>query len=125
MPPAPERVRPASLPQGADSVRAIASVTPFAGGVAVGVGGEIDLDSAEYLRQVLIRAMAACGDGDRIALDLSAVTFCDCSGLDVLLWARRRTRRKHRSMTITAASRQVIRLLELTGSTRLLSEGAT
>lgn len=53
------------------------------------VVGAIDLDSAPLLRVSLEQCLL---DGIRsIDVDLSAVTFCDCTGLNLLLFARRRT----------------------------------
>ncbi|KOG36840.1 hypothetical protein ADK34_00090 [Streptomyces viridochromogenes] len=76
------------------------------------------------LRTALAEEMAACEAGRGLALDLSEVTFCDSTGLNTLLRARQRALKEHRSLTITAASPQVIRLLEITGADRLFVEGA-
>ncbi|MEU6865576.1 STAS domain-containing protein [Streptomyces sp. NPDC046876] len=96
------------------------TVTSSVGGVmVVAVSGEIDLHSAVHLRRALAAALAGCQDQFEIALDLSAVTFCDCSGLNALLRARRRARRECVSLTISAAAPPVSRLLELTGTAAL------
>ncbi|MFD9061136.1 STAS domain-containing protein [Kitasatospora purpeofusca] len=63
------------------------AIASFDGGLAtVVVTGEIDYDTMPRLREVL----GACftGEPSRIGVDLSGVTFCDCAGLNVLLWAR-------------------------------------
>ncbi|MFE2324345.1 STAS domain-containing protein [Streptomyces sp. NPDC059385] len=86
------------------------------------VVGEIDFDNAAQLRQTLLTALAAHRGG--VSLDLSAVMFCDCSGLSVLLRARRYASDQHLSLRISAVSRPVRRLLELTGTASLLTEHA-
>jgi anti-sigma B factor antagonist len=49
----------------------------------VTLAGEIDLSSAPLVRAVLARCLH---DGIRtIDIDLGAVTFCDCSGLNLFL----------------------------------------
>ncbi|WP_051786633.1 MULTISPECIES: STAS domain-containing protein [Streptomyces] len=90
----------------------------------VGIGGELDIAAVMELRTALAEEMAACEAGRGLALDLSEVTFCDSTGLNTLLRARQRALKEHRSLTITAASPQVIRLLEITGADRLFVEGA-
>ncbi|MEW2414801.1 STAS domain-containing protein [Streptomyces sp. NPDC046866] len=96
------------------------TVTSSVSGVmVVAVSGEIDLNSAAYLRQAFAAALAACRDGCEIAMDLSAVTFCDCSGLNALLRARRRARDEGVTLTISAAAPPVGRLLELTETAHL------
>jgi ABC-type transporter Mla MlaB component len=51
------------------------------------VAGELDISGAARLDEEIAAAAAACGS---LVLDLSGVTFCDSSGLAVLLRARRR-----------------------------------
>ncbi|MFD3663712.1 STAS domain-containing protein [Streptomyces sp. NPDC058659] len=97
------------------------SMRPKAGGAVVSVRGELDIDSATHLRTALMRAMEACEDGGGLTLDLSGVTFCDSTGLNALLRARRRALSEHRSLTITATSPQVTRLLEMTGAAQLFA----
>ncbi|MFF0425386.1 STAS domain-containing protein [Streptomyces sp. NPDC004520] len=95
---------------------------PNANGAAVIVRGELDIESATHLRTVLLQAMEACGEGAALTLDLSQVEFCDSSGLNVLLRARQRALSEHRSLVITAASPQMTRLLEITGSAQLFAD---
>ncbi|MEU2394645.1 STAS domain-containing protein [Streptomyces sp. NPDC007369] len=96
-------------------------VKPGDGGAAVSVSGEIDMASAMHLEQALTAVMAGCENRGLIMLDLSAVRFCDCSGLNVLL----RARHAHRLLVVTAASRPVTRLLEVTGTAALFGGGVT
>ncbi|MGW1963585.1 STAS domain-containing protein [Streptomyces sp. NPDC001935] len=91
-----------------------------AGGATVSIHGEIDLPRAERLRQALLQAATECRNDGTITLDMSDVTFCDGSGLDELLRARRRALCEHHSLAIAAASPNVRHLLELTGTAALL-----
>ncbi|MFJ7243028.1 STAS domain-containing protein [Kitasatospora sp. NPDC098652] len=85
-------------------------VPPF----TVRVSGEIDLDSAPDLRRELSRALA---DHRQVVLDLSQVTFMDCSGLNVLMEARNQADRNGARLALRGITRPVARLLELTGLT--------
>jgi anti-anti-sigma factor len=55
--------------------------------VVIHVDGEIDYGTASQLREEAARAVQAAGN-PRLVLDLGGVTFCDSSGLAVLvgLW---------------------------------------
>lgn len=88
-------------------------VTPF----TVRPYGEIDLYTAPGLRHELTRALA---DHRTVVLDLSQVTFMDCSGLRVLLDARAQADRGGRCLVLHGIGRPVARLLELTGLSRRL-----
>ncbi|MCZ4124856.1 MULTISPECIES: STAS domain-containing protein [Streptomyces] len=84
----------------------------------IAVAGDIDLDSAPLLRVSLEQCLL---DGIRsIDVDLSAVTFCDCSGLNLFLSARRRTAAAGGALCLHHPSRSVARLFALTGFTSLL-----
>ncbi|MCT4353887.1 STAS domain-containing protein [Streptomyces sp. Je 1-79] len=121
MAPLPDSARPAL--QEAEDGRIAVSVTPTAGGgVLVKVCGELDLDSVTHLRTTLLHALAVC-DGAGVALDLSGVTFCDSIGLNALLRARMQAADDRHPLTITAASPQVTRLLEITGAAPLFESG--
>ncbi|MFI2735943.1 STAS domain-containing protein [Streptomyces sp. NPDC018711] len=78
------------------------------------VCGEIDLEDADELRRDLVAALdsSACG----LDIDLSGVTFCDCSGLHVLLRLNRLARHAGKTLVLTALGPRVARLLELTGT---------
>ncbi|MFE2167747.1 STAS domain-containing protein [Streptomyces sp. NPDC059447] len=87
---------------------------PRAGTVQVVVSGEIDLDNAAFVRQVLLTALVS--HRGTLLVDLERVTFCDCAGLNTLLTARRAALRAGRGLRITTAGRRVERLLNLTGT---------
>jgi anti-sigma B factor antagonist len=81
--------------------------------------GEIDLDTAPALRDALARCLH---DGVRtIDVDLSAVTFCDCSGLNTFLEAALLTGAAGGSLRLHHPGRAVVRLFTLTGCDALFS----
>lgn len=75
----------------------------------VRIVGEIDLDAAPRLRRVLERA-APDSTGD-LLVDLSGVTFMDCSGLAPLLEAKNRLKSR---LTLHGVPQRVLELLRLT-----------
>ncbi|MEU7072424.1 STAS domain-containing protein [Streptomyces narbonensis] len=83
------------------------------------VSGEIDMDDAAGLREALATALAASRSG--LDIDLAAVTFCDSSGLDVLLDLNRRAMDAGKTLVLTAVSRPTALLLSLTGAQRVLT----
>jgi anti-anti-sigma factor len=82
------------------------------------VSGEADLEGARTLERALERALAFPGGLD---LDLAAVRFCDCSGLNVLLRVRQRAEATGTTVTLRAASPCVERLLALTDTRALFT----
>ncbi|WP_244291130.1 STAS domain-containing protein [Streptomyces subrutilus] len=89
------------------------------GMVDVCVSGEIDFHNAAALRDVLLIALTS--HRGTLRLDLAAVTFCDCAGLNALLAARAAALRAGRGLHITAAGRPVERLLDLTDTRSLFA----
>jgi anti-sigma B factor antagonist len=76
--------------------------------------GEIDLDSASLLRTCLAQCLR---DGIRtIDVDLTTVTFCDCTGLNTFLTASILTAAVGGSLQLRYPSPSVSRLFELTDS---------
>ena len=84
----------------------------------VTVTGEIDCASAPGLRAILDRLL---DDAPReIVVDLTGVTFLDSAGLCVLASAHRRVLVAGGRLRVLAASRAVIRPLQITGLWNLL-----
>jgi anti-anti-sigma factor len=82
------------------------------------VAGEIDAVSAPCVD-------AALAAGEAVAIDLSAVTFMDSSGLNLLL-AHDRPLVEHGGVRrVVAMSRPVERVLEVTGLLRTLTADST
>ena len=79
----------------------------------VQVTGDIDLSSGPWLQEQLLRILRV--SGDRLLIDLSGVSFIDCSGLRVLLGICRSAEQEACSVSFIAVSDHVRRLAELTG----------
>ncbi|MEU5112549.1 STAS domain-containing protein [Streptomyces longwoodensis] len=82
------------------------------------LAGEIDLVTAPLVREVLGRCLH---DGiHRIDVDLTAVTFCDASGLNAFLLASLLTTDAGGALRLHHPSRAMTRVLDITGSAFLL-----
>ncbi|MFD6229236.1 STAS domain-containing protein [Streptomyces sp. NPDC060232] len=82
----------------------------------VRVSGDMDLDHAGELRETLAAALSQAPEGADITVDLRNSSFCDSTGLNTLLNARRQGARTGHVLRLAAPSHQLLRLLELTGS---------
>ncbi|MFD0268552.1 STAS domain-containing protein [Streptomyces sp. NPDC127106] len=112
----PERL-PASADHASGGVAVVFEPGPLR--VLARVSGEIDMDDAADLRRDLTVALAASHSG--LDIDLAAVTFCDSSGLHVLLDLDRLALQTGKTLVLTALSRPVARLLRLAGAQRVLT----
>jgi anti-anti-sigma factor len=88
------------------------SVLPSAH-VLVSPQGELDLAAVDTLTCLLRRGSRLSA---RLIVDLHEVTFMDCTALTVLLRAHRRVVARGGGFVLVAPSRQVRRLLALTGT---------
>jgi anti-anti-sigma factor len=86
--------------------------------VSIVLEGELDQASADRL-DVAIR-LAEGPESEQIVVDLSEVAFIDSTGLSVLLEARKRS--NGRFSVLPSKSDSVTRLLELTGTSEILSD---
>ncbi|MGW3118890.1 ANTAR domain-containing protein [Streptomyces sp. NPDC001107] len=91
-------------------------VMPDGDRMNVRVCGELD-HGGRQLERGLAEALDSSASG--IDLDLSAIGFCDCSGLNLLLGLRRKALDEGKTVTISASGPSVDRLLELTGAREL------
>lgn len=82
--------------------------------VSVIVRGELDLETGERLRPDLLHALSGSTEG--IDLHLSEVTFCDCSGTNLLLDLRRLALRDGKTMAVLSTSTAVERIFDLTAT---------
>jgi anti-sigma B factor antagonist len=86
--------------------------------VLVTLAGEIDLQSAPLVRESLRQCLR---EGIRtIDVDLTTVTFCDCSGLNAFLAASQHTIAAGGTLRLHHPSATLVRLFTLTGSDSLL-----
>lgn len=76
---------------------------------AVALRGEADLESVPQMRTAIERCLR--GPGRRMAIDVSALTFCDVSGLNALLDGAQHAADSGRHLTLRRPSAQVVRLL--------------
>lgn len=85
----------------------------------VHVAGELDLSTAGRLRELLTGVIRA--GAPHLVLDLSGVTFMDCSGLGVLLHAREASTVRGGGLMLVGVPGRVLALLTLTGTQALAS----
>ncbi|WP_369258747.1 STAS domain-containing protein [Streptomyces sp. R35] len=82
------------------------------------LAGEVDLESAPLVRAALARCLS---DGIRIVdVDLTPMTFCDCSGLNAFLYASQRTTETGGILRLHNPPPALGLILDLTGSGFLL-----
>ncbi|GAA2407154.1 STAS domain-containing protein [Nonomuraea africana] len=84
----------------------------------VALSGEIDIFSSAALRERLLGVLR--GSSRLLVLDLSAVSFCDTSGLGVLVGIQRRARLMGITLALTGALPYMTQLLHTTGLDRRL-----
>lgn len=78
------------------------------------LAGEIDLYTAPRLQSELTRALSAA-DAAQIVVDMSAVEFCDSTGMNVLLAALRRARERGGDLVLAGPRPAVRKILQVTG----------
>ncbi|TPQ20695.1 STAS domain-containing protein [Streptomyces sporangiiformans] len=84
----------------------------------IALAGEIDVDTAPLVRASLAECLR---DGIRaIDVDLTAVTFCDASGLNAFLTASRLAGESGTTLQLRYPSQMMARIIEMTGSGFLL-----
>ncbi|GGS72939.1 hypothetical protein GCM10010222_12230 [Streptomyces tanashiensis] len=83
------------------------------------VCGEVDIEDADELGADLAAALDVSVSG--LDVDLSAVTFCDCSCLHMLFRLNRRAERAGKTLVLTALGPRVDRLLRLTETEHLFT----
>ncbi|PYC79982.1 metal ABC transporter substrate-binding protein [Streptomyces tateyamensis] len=93
------------------------------GSVVCRLEGALDLDTVDAARVLLNEALAS--PAPVLVVDLAAVTFCDSSGLNLLLQTRLTGQSAGKVLRLAAVPDQVMRLLELTGATEVFPRCAT
>lgn len=83
----------------------------YPGYVLVALRGELDINDAMGFTRAL---SAAAPHSSRIIVDLSGLTFMDCSGLNVLVSARERALQAGGDLLLAAPQQKVLRFLSLT-----------
>jgi anti-sigma B factor antagonist len=90
------------------------TISPDSGSPLIRVAGEIDLSNAHLLREAI--EQASDSHPDRLVIDMSAVTFMDSTGLNVLCRAGTRVK-----ILVRSPSTRVRRLLNITGTTDVVA----
>ena len=80
--------------------------------VVLRVCGELDLASTATIEPIVHAAIDACA---AITLDLSALAFCDSSGIAMFLRAQQRATQEGVRLRLCAAQPAVVRVFEITG----------
>jgi RNA polymerase sigma-B factor len=97
---------------GLDAPRLRVTTTPAAGGtLTVAVGGEVDRDSADELRQAILTGLAR--RPNTLHLDLSAVPFIDAAGIAALVSGYQEARRAAVEFRLRGAQPHVRRILSV------------
>lgn len=81
--------------------------------------GEVDLDCAPMLQDVLADNLRLSPGG--LDIDLRGIAFFDCSGLNVLLRLRGLAEQFGTELTVTGMTPAVTRVLDLTGTRGLFT----
>ena len=92
-----------------------------AGAAGVRLAGDLDLATAWWLERALRDAQAEAG---QVVLDLSDLTFLDCSGIRVILDAAERARREGHRLTVVPGPAQVNMVFTLTGAADVIEMSA-
>ncbi|MEU3407829.1 STAS domain-containing protein [Streptomyces sp. NPDC006670] len=98
---------------GMEGERFSVAVRTVDGAVLLTLGGELDHDTAEPLRQALT---AAAGQGGRLVVDMSGLRFCDSTGLNALLHGRIAIEETGGSLELAGLGGPVARMFRITGA---------
>lgn len=87
--------------------------TTATGTVVLNLLGELDFYTAPQLREAL--AALALETGQRLVLDLGALTFCDSSGISMLIGARNHALAAGADIALAAVPARVLRIFTVVG----------
>nr|WP_237330518.1 STAS domain-containing protein [Streptomyces sp. BA2] len=88
------------------------------GAVVVELHGEVDL--LAYQRIIPLLDPITGGTATTVIIDLTHTTFFDCSGLGLLVRARRRTKSRGARLSVVCTHPLTLRVLRLTGLAPML-----
>ncbi|WP_328764796.1 MULTISPECIES: STAS domain-containing protein [unclassified Streptomyces] len=83
------------------------------------VAGELDHDNPDPLNEAMGQALAK--GAERIVVDCDRLTFCDSTGLNILLKGRLEVREVGAELELATLQPVVARMLEITGATGLFT----
>ncbi|MFI1380617.1 STAS domain-containing protein [Embleya sp. NPDC020886] len=82
-------------------------------GPVIDVAGELDHHSAPLVRDVLPRLRL--GPGRQLLIDLGGLTFCDSTGITVLIAARNHALASHATIALIAVPDRIRRTFRIVG----------
>jgi anti-sigma B factor antagonist len=85
----------------------------------VTLSGEVDLYTAPRFKDDLVALID--GGAAAVVIDLSGVTFIDSTALGVIISGVKRLHERDGRLLIVAASRPVVRILDITGLDKVLT----
>jgi anti-sigma B factor antagonist len=85
----------------------------------IAVRGEIDIETAPQLREVVTEVTDA--GADRLVFDLSEVGFVDSIGLGVFVLARKKMLLRRGTVDIVASTRRVVAIFRIAGLEELFT----
>lgn len=91
------------------------------GAQVISASGELDLDSQPALEAALTHALRADPAPRLVAVDLTALTFCDSSGLNLLLRAHAQAQQRAIPLRLAGLRPHVLRVFEITGAHTIFS----
>ncbi|GIH94294.1 STAS domain-containing protein [Planobispora siamensis] len=83
------------------------------------VAGDLDHHTASRLRAALDEIALAPGTG--VVIDLSAMTFCDSTGISILVAAHRRAHEAGAALALAGMERDIVYVFQIMGLDRLFS----
>jgi anti-anti-sigma factor len=87
----------------------------------VSVDGELDLETAPVFRDTVEKKLNQYESIQHLILDLHKVNFIDSSGLGAILGRYKRLSGQGGRLSAVGVSRQVLRVLELSGLLRIIN----
>jgi anti-sigma B factor antagonist len=88
------------------------------GNVVVALHGEIDVATADQLREALVEALTVWSG--QVVIDLAGVSFIDSQGLGILIRVRKDCDSDPKRLTIRSPQPQTRKIFELTGLDTIL-----
>ena len=89
-------------------------------GTTLFLQGDFDVRSTSEVREAVNEALASCGEGDQVVVDLSGVDAVDVTALRLLAAASRRATRRGTHVRVRGCGPSVLRMLHISRLVRLL-----
>ena len=88
-------------------------------GAVITLDGEIDISSAGQIRAAVAECLRRPSPKS-LLIDLSAVTFCDCAGIEALEWAYGKARTGRMHFSLSGVDKRLRRIFTLAHADGLL-----